>query len=297
MEREDIVVHSGSFDKIYRNVPPEQRERLRRFRADHPYRRLTVHGVDWDYIAGGQGEQALLILGGGLATGETSYEHILRAEAEYRVVSPSYPPVGGLGPLADGLVALLDAEGIGRAHVFGHSLGAAAGHVLIRRHPERVGKLVLSSFGLYNERNTRQARRLLLLFRLLPLRLVIAYYKGRMGKLLEGIDEGERQFYLAYILDVLEHQHTKRTLMGQFELMADLIERADAYHVREPVDGAGRVLILQAEDDTGFAPDEQAALRATYPGAEAHLFPSGGHLAGATRREEFQAALYGFLRG
>ena len=282
------------FDTIYRNVPEQRRQQLRHFRATHPYRRLTTRGVEWEYIASGQGEQALLILGGAMST---SFDHILRAEAEYRVLSPTYPPVGKMGPLTDGLAAILDAEGIERAHVFGHSLGAAIGHVLIRRHPTRVGKLVLSGFGLYNERTVRLTRRLLRLFELLPYRLVTGYYKGRMARLLAGLEEGERAFYLTYMNDVIDRQLTRRILLGQFKLLVDMLDQAGAYRVFEPLDDTDRVCIIQAADDTGFAPDEQAALRATYPGAQVHIFEAGGHLAGVTRRDEFLTALYGFLRG
>jgi pimeloyl-ACP methyl ester carboxylesterase len=55
------------------------------------------------------------------------------------------------------------------------------------------------------------------------------------------------------------------------------------------------VLILQAKDDRGFKPDEQAALRATYPGAQVCLFESGGHWAMLTHRQAYEAALDEFL--
>lgn len=286
----------AAFDRIYRHVPAERREQLRQFRATHPYKRLTVDGVEWEYIACGEGEEALLILGGGMTTGEASFNTIMKTEGKYRVVSPSYPPVGKMAPLADGLMAILNAEGIGRAHVKGHSLGAAIAHVCVRRYPERVDKLVLSGFGLYNERNAQRARRALRLFALFPYWFVSGYYKRRMAKLLSGIDAVEGAFMLAYVSDLLDLQHSKKTLIGQFRLLEDLVNSADTYRVFEPVEGAGRVLILQAKDDTGFEPDEQAALRATYPGAQVHLFEEGGHLVGITRREEYDAVLYGFLK-
>jgi pimeloyl-ACP methyl ester carboxylesterase len=51
----------------------------------------------------------------------------------------------GLGELADDAAALIDALGFERAHVFGASLGGVIAQGLAVRHPERVGRLVLSS--------------------------------------------------------------------------------------------------------------------------------------------------------
>jgi pimeloyl-ACP methyl ester carboxylesterase len=201
-----------------------------------------------------------------------------------------------MAAVADGLAAILEAEGIERAHALGQSLGAAVAHVLVRRHPDKVDKLVLSGFGLYNERSIRLARRALRLFELLPYWCVSGYYKKRMAKILSGIDEGEQAFMQGYVTDLLDVQHTKRTLVGQFRLMRDMYDKLDEYGVFAPVARPGRVLILQAKDDTGFKPDEQAALRETYPGALVHLLEQGGHLAGVTQREEFEAVRTAFLK-
>ena len=49
----------------------------------------------------------------------------------------------GLDAGADWLVRWMDGEGLGRAHVAGHSLGGAVAARLAARHPERVERLVL----------------------------------------------------------------------------------------------------------------------------------------------------------
>jgi hypothetical protein len=56
---------SSTFDELYRDAPPEQREMLREFRLSHPYQHLTVNGVEWEYIASGQGDQAHRFASGG----------------------------------------------------------------------------------------------------------------------------------------------------------------------------------------------------------------------------------------
>jgi pimeloyl-ACP methyl ester carboxylesterase len=275
--------------------PQDLGDLLARFRDTHPYQRLQAASADWHYIASGQGSSALLLLGGALSTGESGFRTIQRLEGRFRVISPSYPPVGRMDRVCDGLVALLDAEGWERVHVYGHSMGAGVAHALVRRYPERVDRLALSGFGLYNPRSARLAQILFTLFDLLPYGFVRGFYARRIPHLVAGAEPAEQAFWIDYFHDLVDVQHTKATLMGQFRILADLVRHAKAYRVFEAVERPGRVLILQAQDDRGFKPDEQAALRATYPGAQMCLFEAGGHWAMLTQRQAFEAALDEFL--
>lgn len=285
------MMKEATFDSIFKDVPVEQRERLQMFRATHPYQRYNVSGVPWDYIASGEGEQAILILGGGISVGETSFQNILRLEKRYRVLSPSYPPVGNMRLIADGLAAILDREGIPQTHVFGHSLGAGVAHAFVRMYPGRVDKLVLDGFGLYNASSLRTAK----FFFKLPPAWLKAYYRRRFRTLLGGADEATRAFYQAYVEELFTRLHTNETLMGQMKLLVDFFDHPDKYEIFRPVERPGQVLLILAEDDRGFKSTEREALKASYPGAQVHTFASGGHLSGFTHPEEFNRVLDGFL--
>jgi pimeloyl-ACP methyl ester carboxylesterase len=284
-------MQAPTFDELYRDAPPEQRELLRNFRLTHPYQHLSVNGVAWEYIASGQGDRAVLILGGGLSVGESSFRNILRLEKKYRVLSPSYPPVGKMGPVSEGLTAILQEQGFEKAHVFGHSLGAGVGHVFLRQMPARVDKLVLDAFGLYTPAHVRSAK----LFLKLPVWLLLAYYRRAFKRLLAGAGDADQRFYAIYTNEVMTRLHTPQTLKGQFKLLMDISDHAEAYDVFQPVEGAGRVLLVLAEDDRGFTAGERQALKDTYPGAQVHSFASGGHLAAFQRQAEFDALVDGFL--
>ena len=281
----------ATFDVMYKEVPVEQRERLRNFRITHPYCRFNAGGVQWDYIAIGESDQAILILGGGISVGETSFQTILRLEKRYRVLSPSYPPVGNTRQIADGLAAILDREGIPRTHVFEHSLGAGVAHAFVRLYPDRVDKLVLDGFGLYTPSSLRVAK----LFFKLPPGWLRAYYRRRFRSLLARADEATRAFYQAYVEELFTRLHTTETLIGQFKLLLDFFDKSDEYGNFRPVERPGQVLLILAEDDRGFKPAEREALKASYPGAQVHMFASGGHLSGFTHPEEFNRVLDGFL--
>jgi pimeloyl-ACP methyl ester carboxylesterase len=291
------MVKAATFDVIYHDAPTEQREQLQQFRAVHPYKQLKLGKVTWHYISSGEGSESLLILGGGLSVGETAFRTITRMEPDYRVLSPSYPPVGKMSAIVDGLAAILDAEGIKKTHVFGHSLGAAVAHILVRRYPERVGKLVLSGFGLYTPRRARGMKRSVRLLGLLPHGASRAFYMRRIVKLLAGVNEAERTFWLAYFEELLTVQHSKKTFMGQFKLLMDMFDHADAYRISARVERPEPTLIMVASDDTGFTASEREALIACYPGARVHMFASGGHWAGLAHQAEYNAVLDDFLGG
>ncbi len=284
-----------TFDEIYTDVKPEYKERLRNFRAAHPYKRVILDGVTWEYIAAGQGDETLLLLGGGLSVGEAAFDTILRYAETYRMLSPSYPAVGTMGALVDGLVKLLDVEGIARAHVFGHSMGAAVAHVLVRRHPKRVDKLALSGFGLYTARNARRAKLGFAMFKWMPDGYIHAVYMPKIRRMLAGVNPDEAAFLTAYFEELFVLHHTKASLIGQFNLLADMVIHADDYHVFEQVERPGKVLFVAAEDDRGFTAEERAALIAAYPGAQTHIFESGGHWVGVVRREAYHVVLSEFL--
>ncbi len=197
-----------------------------------------------------------------------------------------------MGLIADGLSAILGAEGIERVHVFGHSLGAAIAHVLVRRHPDSVDKLILSGFGLYNPRHARLVK----LFVRLPYGVLRAYYRRVIARLASGAEATERAFMRAYFEELFARLHTRETFMARLRLIVDLIDHADMYRVFVPVERPGRVLIIAAEDDRGFQPSERATLIASYPGAQVCRFESGGHWVGLTHREAYDVALYRFLK-
>ena len=278
------------FEELYRNVPAEQREAFCSFRASHPYRQIDCGRDHWEYITSGQGEEALLILGGGLSVGESSFRTILRLEDRFRVLSPTYPPAENMRRVADGLAAILDQEGLASAHVFGHSLGAGVGHIFVRLHPERVEKLILDGFGLYTHGHVRAAK----LFLKLPYPLLRSYYRRAFDRLLSGTEEGA--FMKAYVEELFTRLHTRETILGQFRLLVDIFDHGEEYSILRPVERPGRVLLILAEDDRGFTPQERQALKDSYPGAQLFSFASGGHLSGWTRREEFNQAVDSFLQ-
>jgi lipase len=114
------------------------------FLRNHSPRRLPFGRGVWDYYACGQGSEAVLLLPGAPGRGETSFEYICAWETQFRVISPGYPShLTGMAETVDGLLAILDAEGVERAHVVGGSYSGLVAQCLVRSRPRRVESLVL----------------------------------------------------------------------------------------------------------------------------------------------------------
>src|ERR687898_379436 len=144
-------------------------EELREFRTTHAPKRVTVDGVGWEYIASGEGEKALLILPGGAMVGEAGFTRIPAFEDRYRVIAPSYARVSTAAALLDGLVGVLDAEGVREAHVLGPSYGGIVAQGFVRRYTERVRSLILANTLVPPRSMLRLSRVVLALLPLVPL--------------------------------------------------------------------------------------------------------------------------------
>ncbi|CAN7186812.1 alpha/beta hydrolase [Arthrobacter sp. LjRoot78] len=272
---------------------------LRAFRGTHPYRSVTVGGVEWKYIAGpvpGEASPALLVLGGGFSFGDSAFRTITAFESHFRVLSPSYPSVRTMAQLVEGVAAILDAEGIHSASIFGHSLGAGVAHAFACHYPQRVDKLILSGFGLYTRGHVRLVSAFVGLFSILPKDALAAFYRPRIARLVAGAEGDERAFLSAYTEDLFA-AHTKESALARLAVVLDLAAHPDRYAASSTFERPDDVLVIAAADDRGFTPREREALLAAYPGARAYVFGEGGHLTAVTHPAEYADVVERFLKG
>ena len=106
--------------------------------------------LHWE--SAGEGPAVLLIMG--LGMNATGWWRTIPALEGFRVLSFDNRGVGRServpGPyttaeMADDAVSVLDAAGVGSAHVYGISLGGMIAQEVALRHPDRVGALVLGA--------------------------------------------------------------------------------------------------------------------------------------------------------
>src|SRR5919108_2913975 len=121
-------------------------------------RRIPGDGVELDVLDEGEGAPVLLVHG--FPDSSHLWRHQVPAltGAGLRAIAPDMRGFGAsdrpeaveayrLGRAVADLLALLDALGIGRAHVVGHDWGAAVAWLLAAIHPDRVERLVAMSVG------------------------------------------------------------------------------------------------------------------------------------------------------
>jgi 3-oxoadipate enol-lactonase len=114
---------------------------------------VQANGIDMNYEVQGEGEPMVLIPY--LAADQACYafqvaeyaKHYTCFSVDLRGAGLSGKPDGIYTTelFADDVAAFMQAAGIGQAHIFGLSLGAAAGIWLAAKHPERVKSLSLHS--------------------------------------------------------------------------------------------------------------------------------------------------------
>ena len=116
----------------------------------------TLHAAVWE-PAGATAETPTILAVHGVTSSHLAWAWVAQRLADVRVIAPDLRGRGrsndvagpaGLAVHADDLELLLDAVGVSRAIVAGHSMGGFVSIVFAHRHPERVSRLVLVDGGL-----------------------------------------------------------------------------------------------------------------------------------------------------
>jgi len=293
------AVGGATLDVPFPVVAPTRsnpRDELVAFRASHPPQQRFVRGVRWTYLASGTGPEALLMLPGAPGLSETAFQQIPTFDRHFRVIAPNLPAaISTVADLADGLVGILDAERIALAHVLGVSYSGMLAHGLVRRHPERVDRVVLSHARLPGREEAARfqlAGKLMLALPLPMLRLLI-----RPARLLLPREvRDQRRFWKTYYDEIVDRlgraDYTSRIRLWLDACQQDWLAKEDA-----TVRWAGEALVLEADNDPLIPPRERAALHALYPRARVHTFVGTKHSAWIMRQEEYLRVIEGFLRG
>lgn len=260
------------------------------FCAANPITCRQLLGVRWEYIACGRGAACLLLLPGAMGLADTSFEYALAFAPHMRVLTVSYPPaVPTVAGLADGLAALLVAEGVGQAHLLGGSYSGMVAQVLARRHPGLIASLLLATTGLPQPARVVPLTLILALVALLPQERLRALLRCGLSHYLP--DAGTTQdFWRGYLRAAIagtSKAHLLAKLLVQIDFDARWSTAALGWH--------GPVLLLDAPGDALFGPADQRALRRLYPQAQTHTLAGRGHSAALDGAPETIAAIKRFL--
>jgi len=256
--------------------------------------RHVIGGVEWETLEMGGGAGApLLVLPGAMGVTDGAGAALGLLARGRRVVALSYPPVATMTGLCDGIAALLDRLGMARADVLGSSLGGWVAQCLVRRHPERVRRLVLSHTYALRPEDARRLRMGTRLGRALPGWLFRALLRKRLKMALEPVRRTSPDAWERLRASSLAHL-TPEALARINEWMLESL-RAFRFAPGDLDGRAADVLIVESADDPLLRPDSRAALRALYPSVRVHTFRGGGHATALAIPAEYAAVVTAFL--
>ena len=279
----------------YEDVPQEQIERLLKFRSEHPCKRINVAGAEWEYISCGNGTEILLVLPGGLRFAEAAFGFIQMFEDTYRVITPTYPPLGTMGEIVDGIAAVLDAEQGSEVFVLGQSYGGAVAQVLVQRYPSRVKKVVLSGTAPLIVVKWKKVLNILLLAiaTLLPERAVMSIFRRGISSVVTA-QESERAFWEAYLDELLGQRLTKADILSHFQTSRDA-QTKYVYTRSKKKSWGGDVLVIWGENDHLRTERGRRGMLDIFPQAQIHVISGGGHTVAISEPVKYKAAVKGFL--
>ena len=288
-------MENNTFNRIYQGVPQDQKEQLLRFRESHRPRHLVAGGFDWEYLACGQGEETLVILPGGLRSGEAAFRIILALENEYRILAPTYPPAPSVEQWVDGIRAILDAEEVQEAYIFGSSAGGMLGQCFVHKYPERVKKLALGDTSLPDRERGRRYIRQSRFLPLIPIGWVRRMGQRGLPRMVSALPENLRAFWLAYLTELLDRIYTRDWILASYRAGIDYMLNY-TFHPDDLRGWPGEILIIESDDDTVIGLEQLKLVREMYPQAQVYTFHNAGHVPAITHEAEYIQLLRDFLK-
>jgi aminoacrylate hydrolase len=190
--------------------------------------------------------------------------------------------------LAQDVIGLMDALGLDKAHVVGHSTGGAIAQVLAIEHPHRLASMVVAASWTKADAYFR---------RLFQLRKEILSRLGPASYLQANTLFLYPSFYVARNNEKLRQLEAQG--LATVSPTEIILSRIDAILAFDRTAELGRIrtptLVVAAQDDAitpAYFSEELARL---IPGAEAKFFPQGGHCFNQVMPREFNHAVLPFL--
>jgi aminoacrylate hydrolase len=190
--------------------------------------------------------------------------------------------------LASDVIGMMDALGLDKAHIVGHSTGGAIAQVLAIEHPQRLASMVMVASWTKPDAYFRRlfALRKEILSRLGPASYVQAntlflyphYHIARNNEKL-------RQLEAQYLANFSEPE----IMMSRIDAILAFDRTADLFRIHTPT------LIVAAQDDVVTPAYFSEELARLVPGAEIKFFPQGGHCVSQVLPREFNQAVLPFL--
>ena len=264
---------------------------------------LSTNGIKIHYEDYGSGEPLLLIMG--FTVSAVGWHWNIPAFAQHfrviafdnRGVGQSDKPAGpyAASMLAKDTIGLLDALGIDKAVVMGHSMGGFIAQAMALEYPERVSKLILASTNFGGPRHvpvTPEAMAVLSDVKSDPLTrlrngIVISTAPGFADREPELIQEW-LDWRVANPLDMAGYQ-------AQMGIGLALMAEAAAFENKLPNVSAPTLILFGAHDKV-VPPANADLLTKQIPGSQTRILPDAGHFFPLEIPEEAAQVIIEFVK-
>jgi len=262
------------------------RESLEEFRAI-PTRKIDAGGRPWEYLSLGDSDSVILFLHGMGGAYDIWWMQMMALRDEFKVVSLTYPPVGSLEGLSQGVLAVLEEEGIKRANIVGSSLGGYLAQYLVARHPEIVERAVFGNTFPPNDIYRRENERVMSIARFLPEFAVSRVLRRRMVRdVLPASADCEA--VRMYVLEMCGGRMTKADLLARYRCVIERFEPCGKNCGRE-------LMLIESDNDPMVPPGLREELRGLYDFSAVHTFHGTGHFPYLCAPDEYTELLRSFF--
>ncbi len=276
-----------SFAELYARVDEATAVSLQTFRQSYPVQQIEVDGRTWEYVHFGQGEQTILFLHGMTGSYDIWWQVVENVADEYQVISVTYPPVDSLDGMAQGVLAILQAEDATSVNLVGSSLGGYFAQYLVAEYPNVVETAVFANTFPPNDIIAEENKTLGGLLPVIPEWAIMGVLKGSTE---DGLypASGNSELVRAFVLEQAYGRMGKAQFMARYHAVIDPFTAPDPAALGIPV------MIIEADNDPLVAEPLREMLKATYPDAAVHTLHAVGHFPYLNEPEMYTELLVNF---
>ncbi|MGB5555983.1 MAG: alpha/beta hydrolase [Flavobacteriaceae bacterium] len=282
-----IPVKTQSFSEYYQNNDDIQKSLLS-FR-EYPTKTISYNNNEWDYISIGNGPKHLLFLHGMGGAYDIWFQQIEKLKDSFHIVSLTMPTVHSLSDATDGIIQILNKENIEKVSIIGSSMGGYIGQYFLKKHPDRLNKMVLGNTfppnKFYQEENGKMRK----IIPFLPEWFVMSEFRKNASKNVIPASENSK-LVEAYLFEQYSGLMTKQQFIGRFDMVLEYFElskTADSQSIPK--------LIIESDNDPLVNEDLRNELKSNYPEAEIFTFSGKGHFPYLNRPNNYNDILLKFL--
>jgi pimeloyl-ACP methyl ester carboxylesterase len=280
----------------------------------------TIHVGETRVAYQDQGSGSPVVLLHGCPFSSFVWRNVLPAlaAAGYRCLAPDLLGLGdtetttgadwSLPAQAAMVIGWLDVLGLDRVAVVGHDHGGAVAQLLAARHPERIGRLVLSNVEAYDNWPSSDERPFITATQLPLVGRLVLWAWSRPALLRWALAAGHAVADRSVLTDELADGYVRANLSDPHKraktrrFLAGQIDPANNRATLDALDGLRRfehpTLLLWGGNDPHFGPPWAERLAADIPGVErVEILPDAGHLVMEDQPERVTELLAQFLIG